>query len=586
MKFACDRCQTKYSIADERVRGKVLKVKCKTCANLITVREARRPSGGGIPTAAPVMSSGAVVADSGSHEAEFNDSSRTVLSAFPNLGVPPQAAPPPLPPRRPTGPAAPLAAPDDGLQWYMALDGQRTGPFSRKQLVDKLVPLPKQADVHVWNEKLGSWKPPADVPAVAADLATRRRPTLPPHAPAHSPPQAPPHVPPPGAHHGVPPGAPRRTPSPPVPALGASAAPARRTSASMQAVGGTSPRLPVPSQVPGPKPVDLFAPAIPARPADPSSLLQTPAPHANGMNGLGANGAVESVTGRGAIQSSSDVLRLLNIPGAAAPSAPPAAPRLMSGSEVVGWTASTGQAARTKNARFIFALLGIIAVVCVVVTLSMKKSKPVSPVAAPKAAVTDPLAAVVEKAAEKTPEPPAPEPPPTAPAPAPAGGRGKVTKGTRGHTPVRGGAATGPTAPPSQQFGGGDQATTPGTPTAPGGGAADRFRDGKDRNITPQISNRPPPSQTDIARVINSNRNGIKTCYQRALLRDSSLTHGKVTVKLSIGISGRVKHVGVDGPTQFRSVEPCMRDVVLRWVFPQASEEYGTEFVYVFQGNE
>ena len=50
MKFVCDRCQTKYSIADERVRGKVLKVKCKTCANVITVREARQPSAGGLPT--------------------------------------------------------------------------------------------------------------------------------------------------------------------------------------------------------------------------------------------------------------------------------------------------------------------------------------------------------------------------------------------------------------------------------------------------------------------------------------------------------------------------------------------------------
>src|SRR5678809_264019 len=50
MKFVCDRCQTKYSIADERVRGKVLKVKCKTCANLITVREARAPSSAGLPT--------------------------------------------------------------------------------------------------------------------------------------------------------------------------------------------------------------------------------------------------------------------------------------------------------------------------------------------------------------------------------------------------------------------------------------------------------------------------------------------------------------------------------------------------------
>src|SRR4051812_13315061 len=39
MKFVCERCQTKYSIADEKVRGKVLKVRCKSCSNVITVRE-------------------------------------------------------------------------------------------------------------------------------------------------------------------------------------------------------------------------------------------------------------------------------------------------------------------------------------------------------------------------------------------------------------------------------------------------------------------------------------------------------------------------------------------------------------------
>jgi len=55
---------------------------------------------------------------------------------------------------------------------------------------------------------------------------------------------------------------------------------------------------------------------------------------------------------------------------------------------------------------------------------------------------------------------------------------------------------------------------------------------------------------------------------------------------VSIGISGRPKHVAVDGPTQFRTIEPCIREVVGRWAFPPAGEEYGTEFVYVFQGNE
>ena len=58
-------------------------------------------------------------------------------------------------------------------------------------------------------------------------------------------------------------------------------------------------------------------------------------------------------------------------------------------------------------------------------------------------------------------------------------------------------------------------------------------------------------------------------------------------MKLSIGISGRVKHMSLDGPAQFKLLlEPCIKDVVQRWVFPQASEEYGTEFPLVFQGNE
>ena len=94
------------------------------------------------------------------------------------------------------------------------------------------------------------------------------------------------------------------------------------------------------------------------------------------------------------------------------------------------------------------------------------------------------------------------------------------------------------------------------------------------------------PNQGDITRVVNNNKGGIKVCYQRALLRDTSLTHGKIDVNVTIGISGRVKSVGVDGPAPFRALEPCIKDVLSRWVFPASSEEYGTEFSYVFQGNE
>ena len=35
MKIICDSCSTKYSIADEKVRGKVFKIKCKKCSHII-----------------------------------------------------------------------------------------------------------------------------------------------------------------------------------------------------------------------------------------------------------------------------------------------------------------------------------------------------------------------------------------------------------------------------------------------------------------------------------------------------------------------------------------------------------------------
>src|SRR5690349_2296099 len=46
VKFLCDRCKTRYSIADDRVRGKILKIRCKNCANVITVREGMSDDGG------------------------------------------------------------------------------------------------------------------------------------------------------------------------------------------------------------------------------------------------------------------------------------------------------------------------------------------------------------------------------------------------------------------------------------------------------------------------------------------------------------------------------------------------------------
>ena len=64
MKITCDNCGAKYSIADEKVRGKVFKIRCKKCSNIIVVRgtqDAEAPQGDGAAAAGPEAASGDAV---------------------------------------------------------------------------------------------------------------------------------------------------------------------------------------------------------------------------------------------------------------------------------------------------------------------------------------------------------------------------------------------------------------------------------------------------------------------------------------------------------------------------------------------
>src|SRR4030081_3628968 len=56
MKITCQSCQAKYTIADEKVAGKTVKIKCKKCGASIVVSGAEGAGAGPIaaPVAAPV----------------------------------------------------------------------------------------------------------------------------------------------------------------------------------------------------------------------------------------------------------------------------------------------------------------------------------------------------------------------------------------------------------------------------------------------------------------------------------------------------------------------------------------------------
>ncbi|HZL20948.1 MAG TPA: AgmX/PglI C-terminal domain-containing protein [Polyangia bacterium] len=590
MKFVCDRCQTKYSIADEKVRGKILKVRCKACTNIITVRE--EPAAGAVARRAPSGAAPTVVEPSARPRA-LSGAAPTVVE--PMSKVMAAMAPAPKSPAPPPPPRQPPPRTEEPPQWYMALDGNRTGPFTRKNLLDKISPLSADADLHIWTEQLGSWKPPREVPDISAELALRRRPPGPPPFP----------------------GAPRR-PTPAVPEHPLAAGPPPRmtgTHAVAAAIGpGVGLKLPPPGSSPGARRVTgpvsrsavMAAAGLATAPADgidvdPSTLLETPAPQPHMLHGLGgsngfggahASGAAE-LTSNGAAavvdrsserSEKSDVLDTLNLASARGPAA---APRLMSSSAIVGWEPGAAQASggRARGGKLVLAFLAVIGLIVVVLFLNVtKKAKPVAAPTPQTTVAADPLAGIAEKTPESPPAAVAPAPsiePGAAPTagPQPAGhGKGKIVRGPHGHGAAMGAVGGRPVGPPPA-----------GAAAAPANDANARYRDTSRPGLAITGgggSSRPAPSQSEISRVIGNNRGGIKNCYQRALLRDSSLTHGKITVSVTIGISGRVKRTSVDGPPQFRSLDPCIKEMVGRWVFPQAGDEYGTEFVYVFQGNE
>jgi hypothetical protein len=95
-----------------------------------------------------------------------------------------------------------------------------------------------------------------------------------------------------------------------------------------------------------------------------------------------------------------------------------------------------------------------------------------------------------------------------------------------------------------------------------------------------------PPGAAEISPLIKRGRSEIQACYQRALRQDPTLTRARITVSISIGISGLVKNVSLDPPHPSGALESCIKDAISHWVFPLSPVEYGTEFPLVLRGRE
>ena len=113
MKIECDKCGAKYSIADDKVRGKTFKIRCKKCSNVIIVRD--KAAGG--------------------------DASES-------------------------------EAPADEPGWHLAIGGETVGPLTEAEVREKHASGEIDRETSVWQEGFEDWLPLGEV-AAFSDLAER-----------------------------------------------------------------------------------------------------------------------------------------------------------------------------------------------------------------------------------------------------------------------------------------------------------------------------------------------------------------------------------------------------------------------------
>jgi predicted Zn finger-like uncharacterized protein len=106
MKIVCDSCSTKYSISDDKVRGKVFKIRCKKCSHIIVVRGAGE------------------------------------------------------------GPAAPAEAASDAV-WHLVVEGDQVGPLTDVEVRARLARGEISSENYVWKEGFSDWLRLAEVPELA-----------------------------------------------------------------------------------------------------------------------------------------------------------------------------------------------------------------------------------------------------------------------------------------------------------------------------------------------------------------------------------------------------------------------------------
>ncbi len=125
MKFRCEHCGAKYSISDDTVRGRILKIRCRACQEIMVVRDPARSMGSMDSISAHDLRAFLSRNSSGADES-------------------------PVP-----------------KKWYLAREGQRYGPMGESEVAQALREGRFRPTDHAWHAGMGDWRPVRDLPELA-----------------------------------------------------------------------------------------------------------------------------------------------------------------------------------------------------------------------------------------------------------------------------------------------------------------------------------------------------------------------------------------------------------------------------------
>jgi predicted Zn finger-like uncharacterized protein len=561
LKFLCDNCKAKYQIADEKVAGKTVRMKCRKCGHQIEVRAAVTETS---VSTSPPQALGAPEAPRPMAKSSLATSFSAAKPRAP-MGSQPQPAggalagafqrtvqdAPQTAPHGQGGSAIELSVTDE---WYVAINGVPVGPVRISELRRKAASGAVTEDSLCWQEGLEEWRPVRSIPELAAivrEAAQGNRPSLisppPNEGRASSPPRAP--ARPTAPARGPEPPRTDSSPSRPAAPLGQGASRSNvvplRVAASASSednlpIGGThlSGGGPAAAAALAPSPFGASALAPQVQPAPPAPAPMTVSDPFAIPPPPGSGGGLSPV-GLPPVGASSSASLLAPAPAVFAPSMPPPQPKR--GVPLWFWP--------------ILVFTGVFGVAAAVFVF--RQQPPQAPVVIQMPATNAPTAT----------EPKAEVPPPTPSAEPSASASAAPTKVATGPTKTGGGsAAPAPTEKKGLDVSGllggaGGPSVGGGAGPSAGGGGLD---------------------SSSVERVVASHRLGVKrTCWERGGADQKSSVN--VTVSATVAPDGSVSGTSSSGDDPV--VAKCIESQVRSWKFnaPGSTTTVNIPFKFVRQ---